>query len=237
MEPGSRLGGGRDRASYPRDPPRAPAWTFGGSLRPGRNLSSSRTSADRGRRAGAPRQPRWHALRHPGGRRLLFVLPRQESGGRRRRRRRGRVRPGGTNARLESIQAAILRAKLPFLENWTQERERIAQRYLEGLAGLPLILPAPAGPDDRHVWHVFAVRHPRRDWLRAELAARGIETGIHYPKPVHLQPACRYMGYQDGDFPLAEAFCRETLSLPLWTGMPVETQERVMGALRELLGG
>ena len=144
---------------------------------------------------------------------------------------------GGTNARLESIQAAILRAKLPFLEGWTAERERIALRYLDGLAGLPLTLPAPAGPDDRHVWHVFAIRHPRRDWLRAELAARGIETGIHYPKPVHLQPACQSMGYREGDFPLAEAFCRETLSLPLWTGMPPEVQERVVGAVRDVLGG
>ena len=69
---------------------------------------------------------------------------------------------GGTNARLESIQAAILRAKLPFLEGWTQDRERIALRYLEGLADLPLTLPAAVG-SDRHVWHVFAVRHPRRD--------------------------------------------------------------------------
>lgn len=144
---------------------------------------------------------------------------------------------GGTNARMESIQAAILRAKLPFLEGWTLERERIAQRYLQGLAGLPLSLPAPVGSDDRHAWHVFAIRHPERDWLASELAARGIETGIHYPKPVHLQPACQYMGYEDGDFPHAEALFRETLSLPLWTGMPLETQERVVRTVKELVAG
>lgn len=141
---------------------------------------------------------------------------------------------GGTNARLESIQAAILRAKLPFLEGWTQDRERIALRYLEGLADLPLTLPAAVG-SDRHVWHVFAVRHPRRDWLRQELAARGIETGIHYPKPVHLQPACQYLGYREGDFPHAEAYCRETLSLPLWTGMPDSVQDRVIETLESIL--
>jgi len=142
---------------------------------------------------------------------------------------------GGTNARLESIQAAILRAKLPFLEGWTQDRERIANRYLDGLAGLPLVLPAEPGVH-RHVWHVFAIRHPRRDWLRSELAAQGIETGIHYPRPIHLQPACEHMGYREGDFPHAEAFCRETLSLPLWTGMSEAVQDRVIGTLARILG-
>ncbi|MBK9578072.1 MAG: DegT/DnrJ/EryC1/StrS family aminotransferase [Fibrobacteres bacterium] len=142
---------------------------------------------------------------------------------------------GGTNARLESIQAAILRAKLPYLESWTQDRERIAKRYMEGLAGLPLTLPADVGANNRHVWHVFAVRHPRRDWLREQLAERGIETGTHYPKPVHLQPACEHLGYREGDFPHAEAFCRETLSLPLWTGMPDSVQDRVIETLSDLL--
>lgn len=143
----------------------------------------------------------------------------------------------GDNARLESIQAAILRAKLPFLEGWTRERERIALRYMDRLAGLPLDLPAPVAPGDRHVWHVFAIGHPDRDRLRAELAARGVETGIHYPTPVHLQPACQSLGYGEGDFPRAEAFCRRTLSLPLWTGMSEAAQDRVVAAVEEALEG
>jgi dTDP-4-amino-4,6-dideoxygalactose transaminase len=141
------------------------------------------------------------------------------------------VLPGGTNARLESIQAAILSVKLPHLDDWTREREALAARYLAALADLPLQLPAPAGAD-RHVWHIFAVLHEQRDQLREELASRGIETGIHYPKPVHLFPACAYLGYQRGDFPIAESVAAHTLSLPLWVGMPLEDQERVVEAVR-----
>ena len=144
------------------------------------------------------------------------------------------VLPFGTNARLESIQAAILSVKLPHLEAWTREREAIADRYLSALRGLPLQLPAKAG-DDRHVWHVFAVLHGQRERLRQELASRGIETGIHYPKPVHLHPACAYLGCGPGTFPVAESVAARTLSLPLWVGMPIEDQERVVAALREVL--
>jgi len=141
------------------------------------------------------------------------------------------VLPCGTNARLESIQAAILSVKLPHLEAWTREREAIANRYLSALQGLPVQLPAPIGAD-RHVWHIFAILHEQRDRLREELATRGIETGIHYPMPVHLFPACVYLGYGAGDFPIAESVAARTLSLPLWVGMPVEDQERVVEELK-----
>lgn len=145
------------------------------------------------------------------------------------------VLPCGTNARLESMQAAILSVKLPRLDAWTRERKAIADRYLSSLADLPLQLPAPAGTD-RHVWHIFAVLHEQRDRLRRELASRGIETGIHYPRPVHLHPACAYLGKGPGAFPIAEFVAARTLSLPLWVGMPVEDQERVVDALRNALG-
>ena len=146
------------------------------------------------------------------------------------------VLPNGTNARLESIQAAVLRAKLPALEGWTREREALAGRYLSGLSGLPLELPAPLPAGDRHVWHVFAVRHPERDRIRRELAEAGIETGIHYPTPVHLQPACSHLGRGPGDFPVSEELSRTILSLPLWVGMPESDQDRVIGTLRRIAG-
>jgi dTDP-4-amino-4,6-dideoxygalactose transaminase len=145
------------------------------------------------------------------------------------------ILPGGTNARLESIQAAILREKLPALEEWTREREAIAKRYLRKLSDLPVGLPGSVPAGDRHVWHVFSIVHPRRDRLRESLAERGIETSFHYPVPVHLQPASAYLGRQPGDFPVAEALSRTVLSLPLWVGMPESDQDLVVSALRESL--
>jgi dTDP-4-amino-4,6-dideoxygalactose transaminase len=142
------------------------------------------------------------------------------------------ILPGGTNARLESIQAAILSVKLPHLEAWTREREALAGRYLAALAELSLQLPVPAGAD-RHVWHIFAILHEQRDRLRQELASRGIETGIHYPTPVHLFPACAYLDHGRGAFPVAESVAARTLSLPLWVGMSVEDQERVVEEVRK----
>jgi dTDP-4-amino-4,6-dideoxygalactose transaminase len=143
--------------------------------------------------------------------------------------------PGGTNARLESIQAAILAVKLPHLESWTQQREALATRYLSALKDLPLDLPAPAG-QDRHVWHIFAIGTDQRDHLRQELAKRNIETGIHYPSPVHLFPACAYLGYDPGDFPIAERLAARTLSLPFWVGMSEGDLDRVVGGVKEILG-
>lgn len=124
------------------------------------------------------------------------------------------VVPDGRNSRLDAIQAAVLRLKLPHLETWNAARARHAARYAAGLAGLPLVLPSVrAGAT--HVYHQYAVRSPQRDALRDALAAHGIGTGIHYPRPLHLQDGYRHLGHADGSFPVSEAAAREVLSLPM----------------------
>jgi len=126
----------------------------------------------------------------------------------------------GWNARLDELQAAFLQVKLPHLEAWTAARRIAADAYLAGLSGLPgLTLPQVAAGAEP-VWHLFVVRSARRDALQAHLAARGIGTLIHYPVPPHLQAAYQSLGYGSGDFPAAEAWAREALSLPLWPGVP-----------------
>lgn len=124
----------------------------------------------------------------------------------------------GFNYRLEEIQAAILRVKLARLESWTEARRSHAALYRQLLAGGAACLPGEA-PGRRHVYHVFAVRHPSRDALACALEEEGVATGIHYPIPVHLQPAYQDLGYGPGDLPVAEQAAREVLSLPLYPEM------------------
>src|SRR5437870_2594194 len=109
----------------------------------------------------------------------------------------------GYNSRLDEIQAAILRVKLPHLNAWNQRRRQIAERYGAGLAGLPLELPATAA-NNTHVYHVYAVLSDRRDALQQFLDERGVPTIIYYPKPLHLQQVYRDLGYHEEDFPVAE---------------------------------
>jgi len=139
----------------------------------------------------------------------------------------------GTTSRLDELQAAVLRVKLRHLDGWNAARCALAAEYMRRLAGLPgLSLPAePAWA--RHVYHLFVVRHPWRDDLRRYLARRGIATGIHYPLPAHLQPACAHLGYGPGDFPVAERLARQVLSLPLFPELTSEQLERVAGAVRD----
>jgi dTDP-4-amino-4,6-dideoxygalactose transaminase len=137
----------------------------------------------------------------------------------------------GFNSRLDEIQAAVLGVKLRYLDTATTQRRKIAARYLDALAGLPMVLPqVPVWTDPG--WHLFVVRHPDRDQLRQRLAELGIETLIHYPIPPHLQPAYAELGYSPGDFPIAEMMHREVLSLPLWPGMSGAQVERVVAAVR-----
>lgn len=134
--------------------------------------------------------------------------------------------PHGTNARLESLQAAILSVKLAKLAEWTDRRRKLSDRYRELLADLPLVLPAPEG-DDFHVWHVFAVLVDHRERVQEKLAAAGIQTSAHYPKPLHLQPALAKLGHVPGDFPVAEDLSRRVLSLPLYVGLDDLSQQTV----------
>ena len=121
----------------------------------------------------------------------------------------------GYNYRLEELQAAVLRIKLRHLEGWTEARRRHADRYNTALCGSDLGTPRES-PDARHVYHVYAVRSPDRDGLQRALLAAEIHTGIHYPVPVHLQPAYADLGHGVGDFPESERAAREVLSLPMY---------------------
>ena len=136
----------------------------------------------------------------------------------------------GVNSRLDEIQAAVLRTKLPHLDEWNSRRLGVAQTYLRELAGLGLELPAPA-PAGEHVWHVFAARTDRRDAVRRVLAAAGIETLIHYPTPPHLQPGYAGLGIPTGTLPVSEAISREALSLPIGPHLTAEDVARVVAAV------
>jgi dTDP-4-amino-4,6-dideoxygalactose transaminase len=140
----------------------------------------------------------------------------------------------GFNYRMDGLQGAVLRIKLNYLTDWTTRRFELANRYQERLAGSPLGLPA-VGPDRTHVWHLFVVRHPERDRVRAALADRNIQTGLHYPTPLHLQQAYAYLGHQAGDFPISEQVARECLSLPLFPEMTDEQLDAVVTALKEVV--
>lgn len=140
----------------------------------------------------------------------------------------------GFNYRMDAFQGAVLGLKLKRLQGWTEARRRLAARYRERLADLPLRLPAEA-PDRRHVWHLFVVLHPERDRIRRALEARGIHSGLHYPVPVHLQKAYRPLGHRPGDFPVSERVARECLTLPLFPEMTGAQQDRVVEALRAIL--
>jgi dTDP-4-amino-4,6-dideoxygalactose transaminase len=132
----------------------------------------------------------------------------------------------GFNYRMDGIQGAILRVKLRHLEAWTKKRRQVASWYGETLDREIVRLPE-ARPGCRHVYHVYVVRTDDRERLRDALGRHGIQTGIHYPIPVHLQPAHADLGYGAGDFPHAEAAAREVLSLPLFPEMTRDQVETV----------
>jgi dTDP-4-amino-4,6-dideoxygalactose transaminase len=141
----------------------------------------------------------------------------------------------GYNGKLDAIQAAVLRIKLPRLHGWNESRRRLVQIYSECLSGIRgLVLPTEA-PWARSAWHLYVVRTRRRDELRQELSKRGIGTGIHYTHAVHTQKSFGFLGYKPGDFPVSEAWARGVLSLPLYPHLE-EEQARFIGAqIREAL--
>ena len=140
----------------------------------------------------------------------------------------------GFNYRMDGIQGAILRVKLRYLEQWTEARRQRAADYRRGLEGAPVVVPEER-PSCRHVYHVMAVRMPQRDRVRQHLQAAGIQSGIHYPIPVHLQPAYRELGYGAGDFPVSEAVAGDVLSLPIYPEMTAAQVETVTAAVRTAL--
>ena len=145
----------------------------------------------------------------------------------------------GMNSRMDALQAAILRVKLPHLADWTRRRREKAERYRALFDEFALVgnvkLPA-APPGCFHVYNQFTVRSSERDRLREFLRARRIPTEIYYPRPLHLQPAFAYLGYRAGEFPEAEAASREVLSLPIYPELKEERQVTVVRALADFYG-
>jgi dTDP-4-amino-4,6-dideoxygalactose transaminase len=139
----------------------------------------------------------------------------------------------GYNYRLEGIQGAVLRVKLKYLENWTEARRNAAARYESLFAGSAIVSPQ-AMAYARHVYHIYAIRTGERARWQEALQSQSIQTGIHYPIPVHLLPAYADLGYKTGQFPHAEAAANEVLSLPMFpelTGAQTETVARAVLAL------
>lgn len=142
----------------------------------------------------------------------------------------------GFNYRMDAMQGAVLGIKMKHIDRWTARRRQLAGRYLTLLRDLPIDLPR-VRDNCQPVWHLFVVLHSERDRIRAELESRGIQTGLHYPTPVHLQPAYQSLGYEAGDFPVSERVARECFTLPLYPEMTEEQQDSVVEALTEVLRG
>lgn len=140
----------------------------------------------------------------------------------------------GWGYRLDALQAAILGAKLPHLADWTERRRAAARRYDALLKDCEVVTPVEL-PGNRHVYHLYVIRTPRRAAVMQHMAAQGIGVGIHYPLPLHLQPVYRERGQGPGSFPVAEAAAAEVLSLPLYPEITPEQQEQVVAALRSFV--
>ncbi|MBX5193744.1 DegT/DnrJ/EryC1/StrS family aminotransferase [Rhizobium sp. NZLR10] len=137
----------------------------------------------------------------------------------------------GFNYRMDAIQGAILRIKLRHLEAWTEARRAHGRRYSLLLGGSANLRTPVEITDRRHVYHVYAIRSRDRDELQRVLSAEGIQSGLHYPVPVHLQKAHADLGYRPGDFPISEVAAREVLSLPIYPEMPARHVDQVAAAL------
>ncbi len=137
----------------------------------------------------------------------------------------------GFNYRMDAIQGAILRVKLRHIEGWTEKRRAHASRYTSLLETMSDLRAPVETIGRRHVYHVYAIRSRGRDRLRQALAEQGIQSGLHYPIPVHLQPAHADLAYGEGDFPVSEAAAREVLSLPIYPEMTTLQLEMVVEAM------
>ena len=139
----------------------------------------------------------------------------------------------GFNYRMEGIQGAILGVKLKHLEQWTEARRAHARQYDALLAGSGVVQAPEQLEGRRHVYHIYAVRSTDRDGLQRQLQADGVQTGLHYPIPVHLQEAHADLGYKVGDFPQSEAAAREVLSLPMFPELTATQVEQVVAAVHQ----
>jgi dTDP-4-amino-4,6-dideoxygalactose transaminase len=140
----------------------------------------------------------------------------------------------GINSRLDSLQAAVLRVKLQYLDAETAGRQKHADRYRENLAGagLPIVLSQPAPYQTRHVYNQFVIRAPKRDQLKAHLQENGVGSEIYYPLSLHQQVCFRELGYREGDFPESEKAAREVLALPVHSAMADQDVDYVCQQIR-----
>lgn len=138
----------------------------------------------------------------------------------------------GLNARLDEIQAAVLRSKLPYLDSWNEQRRANAACYAELLSDLPQITLPYVAEQAEHVFHLYVAKVPQRDALLAYLHESGVGAGIHYPIPCHLQPAFAHLQYKQGDLPVTEQLASRIISLPLYPEMTTEQCEYVVATLK-----
>ncbi|MEV0199609.1 DegT/DnrJ/EryC1/StrS family aminotransferase [Nonomuraea sp. NPDC050691] len=144
------------------------------------------------------------------------------------------VETPGHNARLDEVQAEILRRKLTRLDRYVEDRRAVAARYEEGLGDTDLVLPVTA-PGNTHVHYVYVVRHPRRDEIIEALRAYDIHLNVSYPWPVHTMSGFAHLGYGPGSLPVTEELAGQIFSLPMYPSLPRGVQDKVVDALREVL--
>jgi dTDP-4-amino-4,6-dideoxygalactose transaminase len=142
----------------------------------------------------------------------------------------------GYNFRMEGIQGAVLAVKLPHLDGWNDRRRALAKRYNERLAGQGIVLPKEEA-QGKHIYHLYVIQTDDREGLRDHLAQRGIETGLHYPIPLHQQEAYASLGYRTGDFPVTEKATQRIVSLPMYPDMSLEAADYVSDAIIEWVKG
>jgi dTDP-4-amino-4,6-dideoxygalactose transaminase len=142
----------------------------------------------------------------------------------------------GLNSRLDALQAAVLLAKLPYLAEWSEARRRNAADYTERLAGIPGVRTPVVDPANEHIFHQYVIAAERRDDLQAHLKARGVGTAIYYPRALHLQPCFAYLGYREGQLPVAETATREVLALPIYPELAADQRAYVVQCIREFYG-
>lgn len=139
----------------------------------------------------------------------------------------------GSTLRMDEIQAAILRVKLPHLEEWTEKRRKAAAWYAEGLAGVPVVLPPTPPAGYSQSYYVYTIRCEHRDELQAYLKEKGIGSAVYYPVPLYKQPAYAHLGFKAEDYPQAEKAAKEVLSIPMFPEITKEQVARVCDAIRE----
>ena len=139
----------------------------------------------------------------------------------------------GTNSRLDTLQAAVLLAKLPHLAAWSAKRREHAAYYTQALAGLPAVRPLVVAAGNEHIFHQYTVRVERRDALQAHLKAKGIGHAVYYPVPLHRQPCFASLGYREGSLPVTERAAREVISLPIYPELTRAQLDTVVAAIRE----